>query len=211
MYKIIGGDGNEYGPVDLEQIKQWIQAGRAGAQTKVQPEGATEWKTLGEIPELAELLGQAQPGGVPPTFTPMPSVGAATGDAMQMVQGPSIGLIVTAILGVVYHIASVLMNLLGVTMGSFQMGRPGAEEMPQWIKAMAGGAGVVVGLIAIAVWVVVFLGALKMKKLENYTLAIVASIIAMVPCVSPCCIVGLPIGIWALVVLNKPEVKGAFD
>ena len=49
------------------------------------------------------------------------------------------------------------------------------------------------------------------KKLESYTFAIIATIIAMVPCISPCCIVGLPIGIWALVVLNKPEVKGAFS
>jgi hypothetical protein len=31
-----------------------------------------------------------------------------------------------------------------------------------------------------------------------------------VPCISPCCLVGLPIGIWALVVLNKPEVKSSF-
>jgi hypothetical protein len=37
-----------------------------------------------------------------------------------------------------------------------------------------------------------------------------ASIIAMIPCVSPCCLLGLPIGIWALVVLMKPEVKSAF-
>ena len=37
-----------------------------------------------------------------------------------------------------------------------------------------------------------------------------ATIIAMVPCISPCCLVGLPIGIWALVVLMKPEVKAAF-
>ena len=37
-----------------------------------------------------------------------------------------------------------------------------------------------------------------------------ASILAVVPCVSPCCLVGLPIGIWALVVLSKPEVKSQF-
>jgi hypothetical protein len=37
-----------------------------------------------------------------------------------------------------------------------------------------------------------------------------ASVIAMIPCISPCCIVGLPIGIWAMVVLSKPEVKSAF-
>jgi hypothetical protein len=49
-----------------------------------------------------------------------------------------------------------------------------------------------------------------MKKLESYGLAMAASIIAMIPCVSPCCLLGLPIGIWALVVLMKPEVKSAF-
>ena len=37
-----------------------------------------------------------------------------------------------------------------------------------------------------------------------------ASILAMIPCLSPCCLIGLPIGIWALVILMKPEVKAAF-
>jgi hypothetical protein len=37
-----------------------------------------------------------------------------------------------------------------------------------------------------------------------------ASILALAPCISPCCLVGLPIGIWALVVLSKPEVKSSF-
>jgi hypothetical protein len=32
----------------------------------------------------------------------------------------------------------------------------------------------------------------------------------MVPGLSPCCLLGLPIGIWAAVVLNKAEVKSAF-
>ncbi len=34
---------------------------------------------------------------------------------------------------------------------------------------------------------------------------------AMIPCVSPCCLLGLPLGIWALIVLVKPEVKAAFQ
>ncbi len=38
MYKIIGADGKEYGPVTSEQVRQWITEGRANAQTKVQPE-----------------------------------------------------------------------------------------------------------------------------------------------------------------------------
>jgi hypothetical protein len=50
-----------------------------------------------------------------------------------------------------------------------------------------------------------------MKALENYSLCMIASIIAIIPCISPCCCVGIPLGIWAVVVLNKPEVKAHFS
>ena len=56
MYKIIGADGKEYGPITIEVLRQWIAQGRANGQSKVLPEGATEWKTVAELPELAPLL-----------------------------------------------------------------------------------------------------------------------------------------------------------
>ena len=71
--------------------------------------------------------------------------------------------------------------------------------------------GIVFRIIGILVCVFIFFGALKMKKLENYGLCMGASIVAMIPCISPCCLIGLPIGIWALVVLNKPEIKSSFS
>ena len=40
--------------------------------------------------------------------------------------------------------------------------------------------------------------------------ALVSAVLALLPCLSPCCVLGLPFGIWALVTLNKPEVKEAF-
>ena len=43
--------------------------------------------------------------------------------------------------------------------------------------------------------------------MENPSLR--ATIVAMLPC-SCVCLGGLPIGIWSLVVLNKPEVRGQF-
>ncbi len=71
MYKIIGADGKEYGPATAEGVRQWIAEGRANAQTRVLPEGATDWKTLGELPEFASALaGQAVPL---PTLTPPPA------------------------------------------------------------------------------------------------------------------------------------------
>ena len=57
MYKVIGADKKEYGPVTAEIIKRWVAEGRANSQTQVQAEGSTEWKPLSEFPEFAELLG----------------------------------------------------------------------------------------------------------------------------------------------------------
>ena len=52
MYKIIGADGKQYGPVSLEQIRQWIAQGRINAQSRVQEDGATDWKKAAEFPEF---------------------------------------------------------------------------------------------------------------------------------------------------------------
>jgi hypothetical protein len=65
MYKIIGADGKEYGPVSLDQLRQWISEGRLNQQSKVLPEGNTEWKTVAEVPELAGIVptpAAVQPG-----------------------------------------------------------------------------------------------------------------------------------------------------
>ncbi len=61
MYKIIGADGNEYGPVSADQIRQWIAEHRLIAQSKVQAEGTTEWRALCEFPEFADALRTAAP------------------------------------------------------------------------------------------------------------------------------------------------------
>ena len=53
MYRMIGADGREYGPVSAEQLRQWIGQGRANAATSVLPEGTTEWKPLGSLPEFS--------------------------------------------------------------------------------------------------------------------------------------------------------------
>jgi hypothetical protein len=52
MYKIIGADQKEYGPVTAEQLRQWTLDGRVNAQTLVQPEGSTDWQPLSSFPEL---------------------------------------------------------------------------------------------------------------------------------------------------------------
>jgi hypothetical protein len=204
MYRIIGADGKEYGPITAEQVRQWAAEGRANTQTKIRLEGSTEWKTLADFPELMAMpLGPVPgPAGAPPSF-PMPGVMPASPMAMDEVNGPAIGLIVTAILGFIVQLLSLVANLGFSAMSAAQ------SQMP-WSNMVSGTVSVIFSIIGMLVSGLILIGGLKMKKLENYTLAMTASIIAMIPCISPCCLIGLPIGIWALVILSKPEVKSSF-
>jgi len=76
MFRIIGADGNTYGPVSAEQVKRWLAENRANARTLAQLEGTQDWKPLAAIPEFAESLSPPQGpptpsgGAVPPPITP---------------------------------------------------------------------------------------------------------------------------------------------
>ena len=83
------------------------------------------------------------------------------------------------------------------------------EHLIPWVER-ANSFGAVGNLLGLAFGGVMFYGALQMKDLRNYGLAMAAAIIAIIPCSGPCYCIGIPAGIWALVVINKPEVKAAF-
>ncbi len=74
MYKIIGGDQKEYGPVSTEQLRQWLAEGRVNAQTPVQAEGATEWKPLSAFPEFAAMSSSPVTPGAPPPYGAQPGL-----------------------------------------------------------------------------------------------------------------------------------------
>ena len=74
MYRIIGKDGQQYGPVTAEQLRGWIAENRANAQTLVQTDGSQEWKPLGSLPEVAaDLKPPPMSAMPPPTIAPPPS------------------------------------------------------------------------------------------------------------------------------------------
>jgi len=52
-------------------------------------------------------------------------------------------------------------------------------------------------------------GGLRVMALKNRGLGILASVSSMIPCVSCCCL-GVPVGIWLIIVLNNPMVKAGF-
>src|SRR5258708_39414667 len=115
MYKIIGADGKEYGPITTEQLRQWIAEGRANTQTKVLLEGTTEWRPLSSFPEFALTASSGPP--------PMPGLptAAPTAAAAQTVSGPATGLMGVAILGFVLQIIALIWRLGGASFNASRM------------------------------------------------------------------------------------------
>jgi hypothetical protein len=76
MYRIIGGDQQEYGPITADDLRRWIGEGRLSAQSLVQAEGSGAWKPLSAYQEFTEAL-RAQAGHVPLAGPPPPPVSPA--------------------------------------------------------------------------------------------------------------------------------------
>lgn len=55
-------------------------------------------------------------------------------------------------------------------------------------------------------------GALQMRGLRSYPLAMAAAVLSALPCVfnSCCCVASVPVGVFAIAVLLKPQVQAAF-
>jgi len=209
-YTIIGGDQKEYSSVTADDMRKWIADGRLNGQSMAKGDEDTEWRTLSTFPEFAEALaaGSAPP---PPLRAPVAATSGGREAALQLVKGPAIGLKVTAILGLILVVLGLVVNVL--TLSGFQIGMQqfNDPQLQKLVSTLGGGLGMFQDIIGAVVGVVVLIGAGKMQKLQSYQFVLTSSIVAMVPCISPCCIFGLPFGIWALVVLNKPEVKSHFS
>lgn len=140
--------------------------------------------------------------------------GGNTAYAAERVKVPAIGLMVSMGIGLVLTLLNLLQNALAVAgigpMAAPQNMDPAAMEDMRGFMALTGGMGIVIGIISIIGGIAIIMGAIKMKNLESYSFALTASILALVPCISPCCPLGLIFGIWGIVVLNDPQVKAAF-
>ena len=56
---IRGEDGQEYGPVDLDELRDWVQENRAGLGTEVRlDEPGAPWNPWQNYPELVALLAE---------------------------------------------------------------------------------------------------------------------------------------------------------
>jgi predicted Zn finger-like uncharacterized protein len=119
-------------------------------------------------------------------------------EARAAVAAPAICLMALGGLNIVLFLLNLLSQLLGVAMAG-----PNQNQSENEIIASIA---VIVSLLCVQGIVIV--GASRMKQLKSFGLAMTAAILAM-PC--GCCIAGIPIGIWCLIVINRPEVKDSFS
>ena len=131
-----------------------------------------------------------------------------TNDILQKLKFPAIGLIVAAVLDLLVGFLTLASGLLRLT------GIGGRETLPVNEAEKAGFiAGTVfgygVGFLSLVFAPVIFYGALKMMKGEKPGAAKTAAIFAVVP-LSCCFPLSAIFGVWALIVLSKPEVKAFF-
>lgn len=202
MYKIIGADGKEYGPITREQLQQWLAEGRLNLDSKVQVEGESAWKTLRDLPELTASVT----AGPPPLYS---SAAASIPSApLQMVRGPATFILVLAIL-------NILACLWGLVSGNVENQLSEIPNIPpaylDFLRNIAFLFGVPANIVGLVLAIICVIGSLQMMKLKQYGLAMAAAILMLIPCSGCCCCLNIGAGIWALVVLLKPEVKSAFQ
>src|ERR1039457_3998724 len=126
MYKIIGADQKEYGPITPEQSRFWISEGRVNGQTQACADGTTDWKPLAAFPEFADAFGleTATASAAPMMASSAFQSGGGREAALQAVKGPAIALKVTAIIGLVLVGLGLVMNMMSLAGHPLTFGLP---------------------------------------------------------------------------------------
>jgi hypothetical protein len=214
MYFIIGGDGKEYGPITDADIHKWIAEGRLNQQSLAKAESDAEFRALSTFPEFATAFVTAAP---PPGI-----VGAVSDNheaVSQKVKVPAIGLIVSASISLVMSIwglGELLFSSMNIQQMDAQMAQLNNPQLQQFVDKILhffyGPFGIANQIFQLIIAALILTGAIKMLKMRSYEFAFAAAILSVIPCITPCCgwVLALIFGIWAMVVLVKPDVKSRF-
>lgn len=131
-------------------------------------------------------------------------------DVLGKLKVPAIGLIIVGVLNFGLGLLSVLSGLLRLTglIPGDRVPTNEAERVGYFIGTFGGYA---VAFISLVVAPFIIYGAIQMLNGKNHRSAKRAAILAIIPLISCCFVFGIPFGIWALVVLSKPEIKAFFN
>jgi tRNA A-37 threonylcarbamoyl transferase component Bud32 len=163
------------------------------------------YQRVSEIKTAVEALARAAVPTVLPASHRQPANDDLAAELIQLrLNGPAAGLVIT---GLVLLIEGIFCLIYAIQlMKNYDM--PILESMP--------GSGplspafiALIGLVGVLLAAVIFAGARKLVRLESYGLVRAAIILAMLP-FSYHCLLGFPVGLWALLVVTRRGVQTAF-
>jgi predicted Zn finger-like uncharacterized protein len=126
--------------------------------------------------------------------------------AARALMPPAIALLLVGALGILFNVLRVANALI--------QGVPAPEDFPEafrpFLKLVTPQLLIGEAVVFLVIGLVVVAGAIQMVRHRMYPLAIAASIAALFHFDCPCCVLGIPFGIWAFVVLLRPDVRALF-
>ncbi len=174
-----------------------------------------------------EKLAFNEPYAAPRPWVPVQSA-VDPQSLRSKVQAPAVALIVRAVIGIGLSLTMIqhyfqMKSMQPMFRDMVTLAERQPEVNPEHVRDLQDSLGLansmfsslgtmslVTGLLGVASGGVVIAGAMSMMSLRRYPLAVAASVLAMLPLVSPCCFLGLPFGIWSLVVLLQSDVRAGF-
>jgi hypothetical protein len=158
MFKIIGADLKEYGPITADQLRQWIAEGRVNAQTKVMPEGATEWKTMADVPEFTAVLPRPAP--------PLPTIHLGAPPSPTGTSQMAVWSMVTGVASLIFCCVG-FVGILSIILGAVALSN--LKRNPQQSGRGFAITGIILGALAVLLFVIlVIVTAASPQLLQNF-------------------------------------------
>jgi Domain of unknown function (DUF4190)/GYF domain 2 len=169
MYKIVGADQKEYGPVTEDQLRQWIAEGRANAQT-IGRLGDGPWKPLGTFPEFASAFGAVPPpssSASPPSAGPPPPAlrEAALAGRPVPTSGMAIAGLVCSVLGL--FCCGPLFSTVGLILSVLALSQINQNPSQYAGKGIAV-AGIVLALVGYAIFALLLLTGIFRRAFRRF-------------------------------------------
>jgi hypothetical protein len=133
--------------------------------------------------------------------------------AQEKVNGPGIALMVLGGLSILTNLAMTAVRGIGLVTNVMSLLSSGYADTGMWIALFtSSGWQVLMSLVGIIGSVMLVVAGTRLRGLKSAPLVYAGSIMGMLPCCvgAPCCCIGLPIGIWAIVTMQDEQVKAAF-
>lgn len=144
----------------------------------------------------ADMKDETNPYASPAELAPPPPAASPLG----RLRAPSIGLLISAGVTGAAGIVLIPMTIAGLL---FSITLPASGALPPPLELWLMFPNFILSYLIV-------IGAWKMRRGKSYRLAYTAALLACTPVPSPCTLLSIPFGIWALLVLHRRDVREAF-